>query len=110
MATAIIYVISSGRFCKVGWTTDIQSRLRAFSTACPIAPELEHWRLVPRERAIDLERHVHAALDWHRSNGEWFRVSPAIAEKTVEASRRALGLPNLIFGKDRVIREAPEAA
>lgn len=108
MSLATVYVISSGRFCKIGWTRDIRRRLSAYSTYCPIAPELEFYQMVPLDRAAALERHAHAALDWHRSNGEWFRVSPLMARKAVEDSRRALGLPNIIFGKDRVFREEPQ--
>lgn len=53
---------------KVGFTTNIRSRIQALQTACPFELELSHYILGTQ----DDEKRVHWLLRPYRLRGEWF--------------------------------------
>jgi hypothetical protein len=66
-----IYFVSgaSGEFFKIGFTNNIEDRLRSLQTA---SPELLHLHLaIPG--SPDKERELHRQFAAHRAQGEWFR-------------------------------------
>jgi hypothetical protein len=84
-----VYVISSPfGYQKVGWTIDLQTRLRTLSTAHPEPLTLhDAWEV---DYGPSIEGRAHVILAPHRRSGEWFLVLP---EAAVEAVARAIAQP-----------------
>lgn len=56
------------RAVKVGWTSDLASRIRSLSTASPYGIEVIGVIL----GTMELETYIHDILKRERLNGEWF--------------------------------------
>lgn len=72
MPVYIIGASEGGAIVKIGWTTDINTRLRGLQTGSPDC--LAILRLIHCEQAG--ERWMHARYKHLRTNGEWFRSDP----------------------------------
>lgn len=58
---------------KIGIARDVQARLRAIRTDCPLKVELAgEIRCATRDKARWIERLLHKGLSYARVNGEWF--------------------------------------
>lgn len=64
----MIYFIRNGRGIKVGFSENVEKRLRVFRTTIP---EIELIATMPGGRGH--ERALHVMLAEHRMDGEWFR-------------------------------------
>lgn len=64
-------------YIKVGLSSSPASRLQSIQTGSPL-PLMIHQlvKLPSRADAEVVERRMHEALEWSRSNGEWFYVDP----------------------------------
>jgi hypothetical protein len=74
---AVVYVISAGdrNFVKIGFTTNLEQRLRSLRTASHVEP-IVHL-VIPGTRS--LERELHTRFASARHNREWFRLTDEIA-------------------------------
>lgn len=71
----VYFIECSGRI-KIGFSTDVQSRLRSFSTGSALKFSLVAAIDGPRQ----LEKAIHKLLAEHRQHGEWFEDCPAVRE------------------------------
>jgi len=72
-----IYVIGAGRGpVKIGWTTNLKSRLVKLQTGSPV--KLRLLALAPGNRVDEARLHQLFAAD--RLTGEWFNRSSAVAK------------------------------
>jgi hypothetical protein len=78
----IIYVISDGRFHKIGMTTNsIRAKLRGLQVGNPL--KLECIFYLKTEHANAIERATHKYFKDDRLVGEWFDASPEQIEKKI---------------------------
>jgi Meiotically up-regulated gene 113 len=88
-----VYVITGAHnMCKIGISTDPELRLAALQTGSHVPLKL-HYVLVLKTidpRAVEVE--AHRILDKHRCAGEWFDVTPEIAEAAVNRAAANLGV------------------
>jgi Meiotically up-regulated gene 113 len=73
----VVYVISAGdpKFVKIGFTTNLEQRLRSLRTASHVEPTIH--LVIPGTRS--LERDLHDRFASARPNREWFRLTHEIA-------------------------------
>jgi len=70
----VVYIIKAGERVKIGFTTNLESRLGSYRTNCPFPPEvLCKSPGTPRDEAA-----VHLRFHEHRLHGEWFHLTPEI--------------------------------
>jgi hypothetical protein len=76
MDQGFVYFVSDGEFIKIGFATDWQARIKGLQIANPrtLTP------LLILEGGYRFERQLHQLFKAHRVRGEWFRLSPEIAE------------------------------
>lgn len=73
----LVYIAGAGPdTVKIGFTTNVRSRLKGLSTGSPT--EIEVLAVFPGTMADERELHQRFAKDHLR--GEWFRLSPEITE------------------------------
>lgn len=72
----VVYFVRSGDAVKIGFTTDLESRVKAFRTASP--EEFDVWMTI--EGSARLERYFHRMFAGDRIRNEWFKVSSAILD------------------------------
>lgn len=70
----IIYFVGFSRYVKIGFTTDIKSRLQCLQTACP--ERLIFYGSFKGTGAR--EKKLHAKFNGYRLQGEWFRFGEDI--------------------------------
>lgn len=75
-ATGHVYFLSRGDQIKIGYTSNLQDRLRAFRTAT--TEPVEVLLLVPG--TVDLERYYHQKFAEHRIEREWFSHATELLE------------------------------
>lgn len=68
---------------KIGYTTDISSRIQSVAQGLPF--ELRLVGLVPGDKGI--ESYIHAKFSHHCIKGEWFYPSPALIEFILDNPR-----------------------
>lgn len=62
-------------YVKIGYTTDVDSRIKQIQTGCPFKIEvIEIWHGLTRKD----EKTLHKAYDRYRTNGEWFEIKGAL--------------------------------
>lgn len=67
----IVYYLRSGGYIKIGWTSDLTKRMRAYS------PDSLLLATEPGPRALEAKRHRMFAA--HRTHGrEWYALAPAL--------------------------------
>lgn len=79
-----IYVIGSDEIQKIGYSSDVDSRLKKLQTGNPTTLKIHHKVEVPEHRVKILERKIHSELSYLRVRGEWFKISPDQAKALVE--------------------------
>lgn len=75
------------RYIKIGWTTNMQGRMRAFGLYLPVEPRLVFVRKVDRPSNIEMRmKRILAVYKWKH---EWFAVSDEIVLGAFDATLRA---------------------
>lgn len=88
-----VYVVTFGdeALCKIGVAGSPSSRLISLQTSHPEKLRFVSLLWVPTSVvAYKIEKHMHGVLGSHRLSGEWFKVSPREASKTILTEARAL--------------------
>lgn len=89
----LVYLVKSGDFVKIGYTTDsVESRVASFYTTSPYGFEI----LVKLEGGFLLENKLHRIFKTERHRNEWFRYEGPLVEfvnvvKTHELGTTAFG-------------------
>src|SRR5918911_4458294 len=80
-----LYTVSRGIGgpTKIGISRNMKARMRSLQTGC--AEELRAGVSLICTHAADFERRVHQRLAAFRLKGEWFAVSPAVADAAIDA-------------------------
>ena len=87
-----VYVITNPAFpgfVKIGRAYDPVERLRGYQTGCPF----RRYRLAYAiffEDVVLAEKEIHLRLDSCRAEGEWFRITPAVASNHIDNLRSIL--------------------
>ena len=69
----IVYVIAAGDFIKIGITRDLQTRIDALKTGCPLAIVPQYYTVLESESdAREVERDAHKHFSKLKVRGEWF--------------------------------------
>ena len=76
LAAGIYFVTTDHQFVKIGFATSIAVRMRTLQTGSPRPLHL----LLSIGGSFEDERALHRRFAEHRVQGEWFRLSPALAE------------------------------
>ncbi len=87
MAAYCVYFVKSGRFVKVGRSSDVDSRLNSIKTSAAYGVKL--LLTIPCrdfQESVSLEKIVHNLFSVYRTTGEWFKYS-----KGMRAFIRAAG-------------------
>ena len=72
----VIYAVGAGHYVKIGYTIDLNKRLRTLSTASPVPLKvLKRLRGTPAD-----ERRLHAMFKPWKQKNEWFRLEGDVAE------------------------------
>ena len=99
-AGSFVYVIKDENgVCKVGVSTDPQTRIADLQTGSPQWLNFEYIAMTDSD-GFDVESEAHAILDKYRRAGEWFAVSPDMAVAALNAAAHRLG---------RTLTQVPEA-
>jgi hypothetical protein len=75
----VVEAIGTG-MVKVGFTTDLPTRLRVFKSCCPFGARV----LKTYEGNTDKEDELHERWKAHWVHGEWFRLEPLLADLKIE--------------------------
>lgn len=70
-----LYVLRAGSFCKIGYASDLLSRLTNIRGSCPLEVRLRYKLELPRSVARMVEAKAHETLRSRHTRGEWFKVS-----------------------------------
>jgi len=74
-----VYFIRSNKWIKIGWTGNLEKRLKAFRTGNPNCISLvAMFPCKSRKNAIHLEKMFHEKFADHKRHGEWFTASRVI--------------------------------
>lgn len=72
----LIYFVAMGDFVKIGFTTNLESRLQTLQTSSP-----EPLRLIKAVVGYKCdEADLHIQFSASRMSGEWFQMTPSLAE------------------------------
>lgn len=75
--TTYIYVIGTqGNLQKIGYAADPAKRLAQLQTGNPEKLFLHYKIPVPDTRARLVEQRIHKEINYKRTMGEWFKLSP----------------------------------
>ena len=94
-----VYFLKMGAYVKIGFSTDVKSRIRNLGVGCPEKAEV--IGLIPGTE--ETERFFHSMFASASSNGEWFRLE-GVFKEFVEALPPVKKMP----GKIREQGEVPE--
>lgn len=77
-----LYVIGSDNIQKIGYSKDVETRLKKLQTGNPETLVIHHKIQVSENRVRILEKKIHREMAYLRVRGEWFRTTPenAIAQ------------------------------
>lgn len=75
----MIYFIKTGEAVKIGYTQDVEARLKTYRTH---NPDVTLLRVIPGDK--DTEKFLHDKLKIHRTTGEWFTYNENV-RSTIEA-------------------------
>lgn len=75
-ASGTVYVVKSGKFVKIGFSTNMKERLRDLQKGS--ATKLRVLASFPG--TYSSERALHKRFRDHKSHAEWFRIEGALAE------------------------------
>lgn len=86
-----VYLISSIRFFKIGFTKDLEKTVHDLRTGLPCAVELHSW--IESEIPSWVQRDLHRRFHRFRQHGEWFvfttRGIPVVQRRIVLCTRAA---------------------
>lgn len=94
----VVYYMAMGDLVKIGTSTNIAIRLETLRPESLLAVEMGG-------RLIEAERHRQFAAD--RNHGEWFRVTPALADHMARARAEFEGLVGLTLDSWLAERSRP---
>lgn len=77
----MIYFIKTGEAVKIGYTTDIDTRLKAYRTH---NPDITLLRIISGDKMV--ERYLHNALKAYRTTGEWFSYTTEVKQLITQPS------------------------
>lgn len=67
-------------YIKIGYSKDPQKRLKQLQTGHPKKLGLEGWKVCEtEEEARAIEHSIHKFFEKNRTNGEWFKLTPAVS-------------------------------
>mgnify|MGYP000871082522 CR=1 FL=1 len=72
----MIYFIQHTNFIKIGYTDNIEQRLSALQTSCPIKLKV----LAIIEGSLNEEKEYHIRFSKFSSSGEWFKINDELLE------------------------------
>lgn len=75
-----IYIIGTEVKQKIGFSKNIQKRLKQLQTGSPEKLTLHHYIEVPDEFVKKLEKIIHHELSYKRLHGEWFSMEAKFAK------------------------------
>ena len=78
--TSVVYYMRIGNRCKIGWSTNIKTRLATLNPEELMATE-------PGGRILELERHI--KFKDLRTHGEWFKLEEPLLQHIEELRRHA---------------------
>jgi len=82
--TADIYIINNRTHFKIGYATNIKSRLKAIQTASLTKCAVSYTRAVPQLLKSRIEKEIHGTLDQYRhEKSEWFACTYEQANRHV---------------------------
>lgn len=84
MTSGIVYFIAckdpeyriKNPHMKIGWTTDLEGRLRGIQTGSPV--ELDVMGYIKSDDPVKLEKYFHSIFKKDKRHGEWFDVTDAM--------------------------------
>ena len=75
-----VYIIECAGYVKIGVAYDPESRLEEINVGAPVRATLYRSReFSERLVACNIESRLHRFFAQHRSNGEWFQITPQVA-------------------------------
>lgn len=90
MIPHVVYVLDADQGVKVGISASLEHRCadleRAFGMPFTV---LRSWEFASRQKAWQVEQHVHLLLAESRTFGEWFHCHPLEAVAAVDRALRA---------------------
>ena len=69
---------------KIGFTNDLNKRLKTLQTGNPDKLIIHHFEEVPNHRARIMEKRLHRDLSHKRLKGEWFNLTPLEAKSMLQ--------------------------
>jgi hypothetical protein len=88
-ASAYVYVLGCpGGPCKVGWTTNLHSRMSRISEPAGLVEPI-YIAEIPYRFGLKAERYAHWLLHENHYRNEWFSVEPEVA---IDAVKKAVAL------------------
>lgn len=81
MIPSVVYFIGGADMIKIGWSTNVDERLRTMQPHSPVTLVL----LATVRGGVALEQQLHERFKKHRAHGEWFRRTPALEDAIEEA-------------------------
>lgn len=75
-----IYVIGTKEKQKIGYSGDVDQRLRSLQTGNPDTLQIHHSIEIPEDRARLVESKIHQEYGHLRLKGEWFSMKPETAK------------------------------
>lgn len=79
-----IYVIGTDNVQKIGFSSNVEQRLRILQTGNSEALRINHKVEVPDSQARLVEKTIHKEYGYLRIKGEWFKMSPDQAKLCIE--------------------------
>lgn len=89
MSESVVYAIAAGDSVKIGYTTNLEQRMKAIQSTCP--HPIVCLGTAPGGQL--LERALHRQFARHRVYGEWFDLPP---DQRDALRRRLSGEPHFI--------------
>jgi hypothetical protein len=79
-----IYIIGTNERQKIGYSGDVNKRLKTLQTGNPETLTIHHTIEVPNERARLVENKIHKEYNHLRIKGEWFNMTPNKAKDVLD--------------------------
>jgi len=79
-----IYVIGTNDKQKIGYSGDVEQRLRTLQTGNPENLKIHHTIEVPNKKARLVENKIHKEYAYLRIKGEWFSMKPEKAKDVLD--------------------------
>lgn len=85
--SGFVYLFRFGdtTYYKIGVSVDVENRRKSIDSSSPLPIHME--ACLYSESPYQLEKALHRALDQYRRNGEWFELSPCLADAFMGMAR-----------------------